>query len=219
MPIGKKTDKGLLLMAILMSLMVSACSVLGARQEEQPEYTVVEKDDSIEIRRYASYIMAKTVISGDLERAGRIGFNRLFNYISGNNRSKSKIAMTAPVIQEPAGEKIAMTSPVIQEADSSGWLMAFVLPSKYTMETAPEPLDSEVTLVEIPVRLVATIRYSGLTNADKMKDMETRLREWLAEKDYDSVSSAQSARYDPPWTLPPLRRNEILIEVTPAKKP
>ncbi|MBD3257607.1 heme-binding protein [candidate division GN15 bacterium] len=206
-------------MSILASLFLNACSVIGAGSYEEPAYTLVEKDGKIEIREYEPFLIAKTVVSGDYDRASGDGFNRLAAYIFGENRSKAEMAMTTPVIQEEAngeaGEKMDMTTPLVQEESGNGWMMAFVIPAKYTMETVPEPIDSNVILEQVPGRLVAAIRYSGMTDEEKMADKEAELRAWLEERDFNILSDARSARYDPPWTLPFLRRNEILIDIAP----
>ncbi len=204
-----------ILSTALAGLFLSACSVVGARPWEQPNYEVLLRDEAIEIRRYDPYLIARTTVTGDYETNGREGFDRLGGYIFGNNRGSSKIAMTSPVLQSPSGgEKIAMTSPVLQERADGAWTMVFVLPSEYTLETVPEPIDERVIIEEIPAQVVAAIRYSGRTNPSKMSDYETQLREWLANSDYHAIGEAQSARYDPPWTVPSVRRNEVLIEVT-----
>ena len=108
---------------------------------EEPEYQVVTSHGAFEVRRYEAMIIAETKVDTDFENAGGVAFRRLFNYISGDNTSRAKIAMTAPVVQEPASQKIAMTAPVVQEADESGWRVAFVVPAEYSWETAPEPND------------------------------------------------------------------------------
>ena len=111
---------------------------------KEAAYTVERTDGDFQVRRYSPQVVAETVVDGTLEEAGNKAFRPLFNYISGANRSKGKIAMTAPVAQQREGEKIAMTAPVGQEALSNQWAVTFMMPTNYTMETLPEPTDEKV---------------------------------------------------------------------------
>jgi len=113
-------------------------------------YKVLKKDNHFEIRDYAPHILAETIVEGDLEEAGNKAFNRLFRYISGDNRSRDKVAMTAPVSQEPMGDKIKMTAPVGQKRTQGKWAVSFMMPDSYTLETLPVPEDPEVTLRQVP---------------------------------------------------------------------
>jgi hypothetical protein len=114
---------------------------------EQAKYEVLKQIKNVEIRRYPSLVTARVDGYGDG------GFNLLFNFITGSNRQKSRIAMTAPVVSE----QIAMTAPVLSESDS----IAFVMPEELTLETTPEPIDERVRIVEIPERVVAALKFSG----------------------------------------------------------
>ena len=125
------------LFSLFYSLLLSGCSLFGIQSEESPGYDVLEKHDSIEIRTYRAYLVAQTEDSGDYRSATEFSFYRLFNYISGANQGQEKIAMTAPVTQEPKPETISMTAPVLQEQAGQGWIMRFVLPSKYNLTTVP----------------------------------------------------------------------------------
>jgi len=128
---------------------------------EEASYNVLKKENNLEIRDYAPHILAETVVEGDLEEAGNKAFRRLFRYISGDNRSRNKVAMTAPVSQEPMGEKIRMTAPVGQQRVQESWAVSFMMPDSYTLETLPEPEDPKVTLRQVPARRMAAVRYSG----------------------------------------------------------
>ena len=90
-----------------------------------------------------------------------MAFNRLFRYISGDNRSQNKVAMTAPVSQEPRGEKIEMTAPVGQRPVQGQWAVSFMMPVSYTLETLPEPEDPKISLRQVPARRMAAVRYTG----------------------------------------------------------
>lgn len=197
-----------------MSLLSTACSVFGVRDLETPGHEVLLSEDGKEVRAYSSYLVARTTVEGSYEESGDKAFQRLFGYISGKNRTTGeKIDMTAPVLQEKRGGKIEMTAPVTRERGESGWIMAFVLPSVYDLQSAPEPADPKVELAQVPPRTMAVLRYTGFTSAEKIARLGEELEAWAQDKGYEPVSGPVSARYDPPWTIPFLRRNEVLLEV------
>ncbi|MGL5053820.1 MAG: SOUL family heme-binding protein, partial [Cetobacterium sp.] len=144
--------------------------------------------------------------------ATNIGFKKLAKYIFGENNTKDKIAMTAPVVQEK-NEKIAMTSPVIQEKQGDNWIMQFSMPKKYTIETLPIPIDSDILIKQIPEKKVAVLIYSGLLTESKINLKTTELQTWLSQNNYKEISSPRSSGYDPPWTIPFFRKNEITIDI------
>jgi hypothetical protein len=149
---------------LLRITLVTALIIIGAIDAmaiEEAKYEVIKKDNKFEIRDYAAHILAETVVEGNLEDAGSEAFKRLFRYISGNNRSGDKVAMTAPVSQEPMGEKIKMTAPVAQQRVEESWVVSFMMPDSYTLETLPEPEDPKVALRQVPARRMAAVRYSG----------------------------------------------------------
>ncbi|MFO7766810.1 MAG: heme-binding protein, partial [Pelovirga sp.] len=127
---------------------------------EEASYEVVKTEGSFEVRDYAPSILAETYVKGDFDEAGSTAFRRLFRYISGENRAQAKIAMTAPVSQQ-TGEKIAMTAPVGQQKSGGQWVVSFMMPASYDMDTLPVPDDPLVTLRQVPARRMAAIRYSG----------------------------------------------------------
>jgi hypothetical protein len=180
---------------------------------EEPEYEVLKSHSEFEMRRYEAMIIAETRVDSEFEEAGKEAFRRLFNYISGDNATKAKISMTAPVVQEPSSEKIAMTAPVVQEPDGSGWRVAFVLPAEYSWETAPQPTDPRVSLRLVPERTVAAVRFSGTWGEDRFASRENELRAQLAKRGLRPVGEAVYARYNPPFTPWFMRRNEVLIPV------
>jgi hypothetical protein len=200
----------------LASMFVLSCSVFGIRSEKEPVYKVLHKDGNKEIRQYGAYLVATTWSDGNYEQASKRGFRRLFDYISGNNSDQLSIAMTAPVLQENAtnGVTIAMTAPVLQEPDQQGWSMSFVMPATYSMDTLPRPRDDTIVLSEIPATYVAVLRYAGRTHAEKIKRLGQELLAWIeTQENYQMTSQPRSARYNPPFTLPFLRRNEIHLDV------
>ena len=125
--------------------------------------------------------------------------------------------MTAPVLQEQAGTEIAMTAPVLQETDGDTWTMDFVMPAHFTRETVPAPRDELVVIEEVPAQTVAVVRYSGTVSAEDIEEKTRQLEAWVASKPYGVTSAARSARYDPPFALPFLRRNEIHLTVEPRE--
>jgi len=197
-------------------ILAAALIIIGARDAmagEEAEYKVVKKDGRFEIRDYAPHILAETVVDADMENAGRKAFNRLFRYISGDNRSREKMAMTAPVSQEPRGEKIAMTAPVGQRGVGGRWAVSFMMPASYTLETLPEPDDPEISLRQVPAQRMAAVRYSGFWSEKKYLRYRKKLEAWVQEEGLTIVGDPVWARYNPPFTPWFLRRNEILIPV------
>jgi hypothetical protein len=198
-----------------MTLLIAGCSLFGAGSEEEPRYTVVLKENDKEIRKYESYIVAKTTIQGSFKEAQSQGFKILAGYIFGKNTSQKKIAMTAPVVQKAESEKIAMTAPVvIKPSDNQSWTMTFSMPSSFTLDTLPTPTDSRVVLEKVEARYVAAITFSGFWGEEKNAQKALALSEWLkTHPKYLALSAGMFAGYNPPWTLPFLRRNEMLMEV------
>jgi len=144
--------------AILFLLLTGVTTAMAT--EEAP-YTVIKTDDIFELREYAPQVLAEIIIDGDLEGAGNKAFRPLFRYISGENKSRGKIAMTAPVSQEQKGEKISMTAPASQQSVQGKWAVSFMMPASYTIENLPTPDDSSIKLRQVPARRVAAVRYSG----------------------------------------------------------
>ena len=196
-----------------------AFGVVGgvAMGAEEAAYTVEKTDGDFQVRQYAPQVVAETVVDGTLEEAGNKAFRPLFNYISGANRSKGKIAMTAPVAQQRAEEKIAMTAPVGQEAVSNHWAITFMMPTNFTMETLPVPANEKVRLRAIPARRMAAVQYSGTWSQKRYDRNLARLRDWMKANGLIAAGEPIWARYNPPFTPWFMRRNEILVPTTPAK--
>ena len=196
---------------ILGSLFASA----GVSAIEQPAYTVVKDlGNGIELRQYSSYLIAETRISADnADMAGNLAFKRLGGYIFGGNKSKTSMAMTAPVSQARS-EKIEMTAPVSQARSSDGtWLVSFVMPKRYTLESLPVPNDPSVYFKSVSARKVLVIRFSGRWTDANFKAHENALLTALAGAGMQAIGSPWSARYDPPFMPGFMRRNEIMIQV------
>lgn len=197
----------------IIAMLLTFVPVPGAMATEEAKYTLVKKDNGFEIRDYASLVVAETIVEGQLEDAGSAAFNRLFRYISGNNRPQEKIAMTAPVSQQRAGQKIAMTAPVAQEPLGDKWVVSFMMPSHYDLASLPEPLDPEVRLREVPARRMAVVRYSGTWSEKSYREHLAKLEEWMAGGQLEPAGMPVWARYDAPFKPWFLRRNEILYPI------
>lgn len=180
---------------------------------EEAEYEVVRKEGAIELRDYAPSIVAETVVNGDFEDASSKAFRTLFKYIDGENKSRSKIAMTAPVSQEQSSQKIAMTAPVSQEAAGEGWVVSFMMPASFTMDTIPETKDPSVTIRQRSAWRAASIRYSGFWSEKNYNEHLNELLTWLDEQGLRATGPAVWARYNAPFTPWFMRRNEILIPI------
>ena len=180
---------------------------------EEAEYSVLLKDETLEIRQYAPSIVAEVIVNDNFEDASNTAFRKLFKYISGSNSSRSKIAMTAPVSQEAQSEKIAMTAPVGQRASEQGWAVSFMMPASYTMETIPLPEDASVKLREVPAYSAAAIRYSGTWSEKRYKKHLDILNNWIEQNELEATGTPLWARYNAPFTPWFMRRNEILIPV------
>lgn len=179
---------------------------------EQPDYKLVESQDNIEIRDYAPMILAQVEVSGERKQAISEGFKILADYIFGNNTANKKMAMTAPVTNE-LSEKMAMTAPVLQEQHMDKWKVRFVMPKKYTLETLPKPNSKDVVLIPLPPRRFAVIRFSGIADDGNIQRHTDQLKAYILSEALKPVGETILAFYNPPWTLPFLRRNEVMIEI------
>ncbi|KMQ52251.1 SOUL heme-binding protein [Chitinispirillum alkaliphilum] len=182
---------------------------------EQPRYVVERRYEDFEIRKYEPYIVAETEVEGVRQSAGTEGFRRLAGYIFGKNRRSEKLAMTAPVTQTK-GIRIAMTAPVAEMASEKRddrFLVQFMMPSQFRIETLPKPLDERIHFRKIPPRRMAAIRYSGSWSEKRYLSHLDRLRTAMRQKGIEEKGDPIWARYDPPFKPWFLRRNEILIEI------
>lgn len=165
---------------------------------EQAEYTVVKSKENIEIRDYSPMILAQVEVSGERKEAIRQGFRILADYIFGNNTSNKKIDMTAPVTQEQYKEE---------------WKIGFVMPKKYTLETLPKPNSKDVVLLSLSTRRFVTIRFSGLATDKSINENIEELESYILVEKLKPIGGVVLAFYNPPWTLPFLRHNEVMVEV------
>jgi len=186
---------------------------------EQPAYTLIEQHRSFELRRYPPLLVAEVEVEGTFDAVGGRAFRVLADYIFGNNQGSRKIAMTAPVNQQPLGrgERIAMTAPVTQQPSGEArYRISFIMPAHFTRDTLPRPNDGRVHIREIPARLLAAHRYSGGWGEGRYREHESQLLAAVQGAGLSPVGTPIYARYNSPFSLPFLRRNEVLVEVERA---
>lgn len=206
--------KKIMLWLSVIIILVAVAAVLWSSvvsNVEQAKYTVEESFSNIEIRNYPAMIIAEVEVSGERDDAVSKGFRLLAGYIFGDNTTQNKMASNSPVIQEST--KIAMTAPVTQISDKGGWKVRFVMPSSYTMETLPKPNNSVVKLIPTGSKRYVVIRFSGTSSESNLKTHLQRLLDFVKVKKIKTISEPIYAFFNPPWTLPILRRNEIMIEI------
>lgn len=199
---------------LLGSLLLGACSAFGIRGgTEEPRHSVAERLGDVEIRRYAPRLAAETIVPGDAYAARGEGFRRLAGYIFGGNQKRARIDMTAPVAQSSAsGERIPMTAPVAQEAAGAGWAIRFFLPA--ALSDPPAPNDARVRIVPVPEETVAVLRFGGIATDAVVANRRAALLTALSGTAWHPAGEPVTWFYDPPWTLPPFRRNEVAVPVS-----
>lgn len=201
-----------LIVILVLIIVLAALSGNIMSNVEQPDYKLLTSKGEIEIRDYAPLILAEVEVSGERKQAINEGFKILANYIFGNNTSSKKMEMTAPVTNE-LSEKMSMTAPVIQEPYMGKWKIRFVMPKKYNLETLPKPNSKEVVLIPLPARRFAAIRFSGFADDENIKQHKEKLEAYIVAEKLKPIGGPVLAFYNPPWTLPFLRRNELMIEI------
>ncbi|WP_194845538.1 SOUL family heme-binding protein [Candidatus Rhabdochlamydia porcellionis] len=171
-----------------------------ANKKDRPKYLVLKKWGNFEIRQYEPRIIAEIAIQKDFEQATKEGFNLLAAYIFGQNATKSKISMTAPVEQR-------------EDVTQKNWLIAFNMPTNYKITDLPSPKNSRITLKQIEAQKRATLIFSGFYTEKKAAQNKKLLLELIEQHGYSPTGPCTLARYDPPWTLPCFRHNELLFVI------
>ena len=172
---------------------------------EEPTYSIVKSNENYEIRKYSNRLAVEVEFSSESS-----GFRYLFNYISGENTTSEKVNMTVPVTQSA---KIDMTAPVTQSNKDGKMLMQFFLPSKFTIDTAPTPTNKRVKLVIIEGGYYAIKRYSGRTSDSNYKKHLEKLKENLISDNIETLDDGIKAIFNGPFTLPIMRRNEVMMKI------
>ncbi|MFC2008498.1 heme-binding protein [Chloroflexota bacterium] len=183
---------------------------------ENPPYEILERDGHFELRQYDDYIVAEVTVEDGFDEALTRGFRILADYIFGNNRRSEHTAMTVPVTEQPRSEseKISMTAPVTSQPQGSGThRIAFMMPSKYSLETLPQPTDARISFRTVDAHKAAATRFSGSMNESSAATRRAELAEWLASKNLSTDLPFAYANYSPPWIPPFLRRNEVMAEL------
>ena len=182
---------------------------------EEPKYSIIEQEESFELRAYEPMIVAETYVTGSLDEASSKGFRRIAGYIFGSNTNsegeKQKVSMTAPVAITANSPEINMISQTKLESDEGKWRVHFVMPSEYQIDSLPTPKKKNVVLREIPAEKFAVISFSGLASEKKVAKKTQELKKILSERNIKPNGEPILARYNPPWTLPFMRRNEIMV--------
>lgn len=204
----------LIILAVALFIWIAG-TLLAIRGIEEPSYTVIEKRDGYEIREYASYIVAEVEVDGDMRTALNSGFRQLAGYIFGGNTAKTSISMTVPVMDTMrASENIAMTAPVMDRVSNSGkHIVAFTMPSNYTLESLPKPDNRSIRFRLVDKSKRAVLRYSWYATESRVSAMQELLRGYLIRDGYKTLWDMVSAQYNPPLSFPPLRRNEVMVDI------
>jgi hypothetical protein len=197
----------------MLSILALFAFSMPSQATEEPDYKVVQTLDEIELREYATYAVAEVVVPGPAAEAGNLAFPILAGYIFGKNKGTQKFAMTAPVTQAAEPVKLEMTAPVTQTAAQGGFRVQFVLPKGLTRASAPEPLDTRVTLRDVAPSRVAVIRYSGFWSDANYNQHLAKLQAALRAANLIWVGEPVYSRYNAPFTPWFLRRNEIWLHL------
>jgi hypothetical protein len=181
---------------------------LGFHAGEMPRYHVLRHEGHKEIRRYSSFLTAYTHAIGNFKTAHKIAFRRLADYVFGKNLEHRSISMKTPILME----KMSVNSPLLPDHNVEGWKLYFLLPDKFSLSSAPEPVEDDINFVEWPAQTVAALQFRGLSNERIMNERSDELVQWLASIDVQpAMSICRLAQYDRPMTIPFLRKNEIHI--------
>ena len=197
-------------LGVLIGLAITGTTVMAI---EEPKFTVSSREGAFEIRDYQSAVAAEVTVTGDQKAAASKGFRLLAGYIFGGNTGQRKIAMTAPVAQQPSSEKIAMTAPVTQTLSNGAWVVRFTMPSSYTLDTLPKPNNPQVHLRQLPPARFAALRFSGLAKPDTVAARTAELMAFVQAHHLKTASPVSLAQYNPPWTPWFMRRNEVMIQL------
>ena len=183
------------------------------RDIEEPEYTVVQTNDDFELRHYAPYLVAEVVVPGPAEAAGNKGFNILAEYLFGRNAAGRSFERAAPVNQSALPSSLGVGAPVTQSVTDAGFLVQFVMPAGESLASMPQPLDERVRLREYPERTQAVTRYSGSWSQRNYEQHLETLEAAVARAGIVTEGEPIFSRYDAPFVLPFLRRNEVWLTV------
>jgi effector-binding domain-containing protein len=187
-----------------------------AMATEEPEFKLISEEGEFQIREYDPKIIAQVEVEGDFDEASSKGFKLLADYIFGNNLldgASKKISMTTPVEMSPLAENLLMTSSVMDDQVNNNWSINFVMPQEFSLDTLPKPNNSQVNIIEVPKEKYAVIVFSGLVRESSYAEKAELLSSYLEENSFKQQGAIKIARYNPPWTLPFFRRNELMVRI------
>ena len=193
-------------LAILGVMMAGMAHAETRNGYELPPYVVDQAEGAMELRSYAPHIVAEVTVEGDRATAIGRGFRILAGYIFGGNEARAKVAMTVPVAQS---EQIAMTAPVAQSGAGKVWVVQFMMPSSFRLDTLPKPKDGAIRFVTLPQQRQAVLQFSGLPTTAALERRAGELRAWAEARGLLLQEGARYYFYDGPMTLPWNRRNEV----------
>ena len=200
----------------LASIIFSNIFFNPAMATEEPEFKLISEDGEFQIRQYDPKIIAQVEVEGDFDEASSMGFKLLADYIFGNNLldgTSKKISMTTPVEMLPMAENLLMTSSIMDDRINNKWSINFVMPQEYSLDTLPKPNKSQVNIIEVPKEKYAVIVFSGLVRESSYAEKAELLSNYLKENSFKQQGAIKIARYNPPWTLPFFRRNELMVKI------
>jgi len=183
---------------------------------EEPDFKLISEEGEFQIREYDPKIIAQVEVEGDFDEASSKGFKLLADYIFGNNLldgESQKISMTTPVEVSPLADNLSMTSPIMDDQVNKTWSINFVMPKEYSLNNLPKPNNSQVSIIEVPAEKYVVIVFSGLVRESSYAEKAELLSNYLQEKNYKNHGAIKIARYNPPWTLPFFRRNELMVKI------
>ena len=200
---------------LLFVILVFGAAMIGPIMSnvEVPAYKILKKEQNIEIRQYPPLIIAEVKTAGSRQDSISDGFRILANFIFGNNEGEKQLSMNGPITQQE-GIKIAMTAPVQQEKTDAEWATSFIMPSKFSIDTIPNPINDRIKIIQIPSKRYAVVTFSGRSTEENLTKHMNELEKYINGSNYSKAGNAKYAFYNPPWTLPFLRRNEIQFELT-----
>ena len=179
---------------------------------EQPSHEVLIDDEPFQLRRYAPQLVASVTVTGDRDAATDEAFGQLASYIFATDREGEEIDMTTPVTQAVRG-----ADPMVTLAgggtEAGRYEVRFIMPAKWTRETLPEPNNPNIVIGELPAREMAVITFSGRATDEAVRENSEALREFVERHSLLPDGSLEYAYYDPPFTPPPGRRNEVMMGV------
>ena len=205
-----------------MRLLLLACLLFinnffnTAMATEEPEFKLISEEGEFQIREYDPKIIAQVEVEGDFDEASSRGFKLLADYIFGNNLldgGSKKISMTTPVEMSPMAENLLMTSSILDDQVNNKWSINFVMPQEFSLDTLPKPNNFQVNIIEVPKEKYAVIVFSGLIRESSYAEKAELLSNYLVENGLKQQGAIKIARYNPPWTLPFFRRNELMVRI------